>query len=151
MILTPKNHEKPYHRFINVRYYIDTCKKETTQKATIQGSWNIVSDTGSYLNISLSIGNGPYTTKILPGDYFNFAPSGKLYIREQSVRYLDTLNYNVLNDSTINIYSIQNNVQVPWDGYGPVGIVALSAHSLILYYNYNSTFVDADERIVLAR
>ncbi len=73
------------------------CKKDNTRGAapTIVARWNIVTD---YTANHLAQRN-TYTG--VSGDYFDFRPNGKCYIKE-GAQY-DTLTYAITSDTTMNI------------------------------------------------
>jgi hypothetical protein len=73
------------------------CKKDNTMGAapTIVSKWNLVTD---YTANHLAQTN-TYTG--VPGDYFDFRPNGKCYIKEGS--QYDTLTYAITSDSTMTI------------------------------------------------
>jgi hypothetical protein len=80
-----------------VFFLLAGCKKDNNGNAapTLVAKWNIVTDyTANHMGQI-----NTYTG--VAGDYFDFRPNGKCYIKE-GVQY-DTLSYAITNDTTINI------------------------------------------------
>ncbi len=90
--------------------FMFACKKGSSiYPGQINGKWNVVSDS-TYNEFLLSLTQRNYIGKA--GDYYDFRTDGKVYINESNT--LDTLTYNLVNDTTIQIQNfgwILNGVQ----------------------------------------
>jgi hypothetical protein len=111
---------------------LTTCKKNSdtlpVAKPTIQGLWHIVSDTDLF-GVGNVVSWDTIVYKIVPGDYYNFASNGNLYINETNAGGRDTMNYAVLTDTTINVFYFQNNIQYQ---YSTFYVKALTNSSLAI-------------------
>ncbi|MGZ3755915.1 MAG: hypothetical protein ACXVAY_10930 [Mucilaginibacter sp.] len=79
-----------------------SCKKTATSyPAQINGKWRVVSDSTYNSFLMTQTQQRGYTG--VSGDYYDFRTDGKLYTYESGT--LDTLTYNIVNDTTIQIQS----------------------------------------------
>jgi hypothetical protein len=69
-------------------------------QVSLLGKWNLVSDT---VYAGVNTGGDPAVYKGQPGDYFNFATDGNIYIKEGTV--LDTLQYQLVSGTQVDITS----------------------------------------------
>ena len=108
-----------------------SCKKSQkivpdNTPGTVMGRWSIAVD---------SIGTtfpGVFVYKGVSTDYYDFRADGKLYINEGPYGY-DTVAFNVLSDSTIELKKIYSYGLSDWMGYhNPWNIRTLTNHKLII-------------------
>jgi hypothetical protein len=82
-----------------VPFFFTSCKKSSTiYPQQINGKWRVVTDStyNSFLMTQTQRGYAGIT-----GDYYDFRTDGKIYTNEAGTR--DTLTYNMVNDTTIQI------------------------------------------------
>lgn len=84
-----------------VPFFLTSCKKSSTiYPEQINGIWKVVTDS-TYNSFLMNQTQRGYAGTA--GDYYDFRTDGKLYTYESGTR--DTLAYNMVNDTTVQIQS----------------------------------------------
>ena len=108
------------------------CKKgRNPTPGSVVGRWNIAS-VASFTGVGVNNHMVNYAGQ--PGDYYEFTTNGILYTREGTAR--DTLDYNVVGDTSIIIKTPRNTGGIPQPGR----ITTFTAHSLAIYGPYLATY-----------